>query len=414
MADTSTTPPAPSMPVGSVAPAGAAAESALPPVIDDGLGDAEKSVDIETVYGGAGTSLELQIQFSDGTPMTDLAGYILLDTDQDAETGMPAEDFFGLPAQDVGAEYVADASRISEGTVTILSTETFAVAAEVSSSIDGNRVSFSVPLSALGEDDGAVNIAMALGDGGPSDWAPDEGHGTVEPVRSATPFLRPHQDSEAFSGDAEWDGPEDDATGVLLGIEQITDMDGNPVDAQVASYQAELTYSPTCVEVLDFREGPGFEITGSTIDPSEGIAEVSGESTSGEPAPATMAFALVRLVDSVEATCSLEAAFDGLTTADGVDVDVDGESAEALFQRGDVRRDGTVDIADALFSAQYLAGLRDGCQAPVLPGGSPDLTCADVVNMASVKQDGEFDRPSISDALFIAQYLADLRDEFME
>jgi hypothetical protein len=34
------------------------------------------------------------------------------------------------------------------------------------------------------------------------------------------------------------------------------------------------------------------------------------------------------------------------------------------------------------------------------------------VNAASVEQDEAFDRKTIADALFIAQYLAGLRDEF--
>lgn len=75
-------------------------------------------------------------------------------------------------------------------------------------------------------------------------------------------------------------------------------------------------------------------------------------------------------------------------------------------QRGDARADGVINIADALFIAQYLEGSRDGCTAEV------DTTCINSANAASVGQDGEFDQKSIADARFIAQYLVGLRDEY--
>ena len=63
-------------------------------------------------------------------------------------------------------------------------------------------------------------------------------------------------------------------------------------------------------------------------------------------------------------------------------------------------------IADALFIAQNLVGLRPACTDVV------DNNCLHSVNAASVRQDGVFDENSIADALFIAQYLVRLRDEF--
>ena len=48
-------------------------------------------------------------------------------------------------------------------------------------SVDGQTIAFDMPLEALGGDDGSINTAMVTGQFGPSDWAPDEGHGTIEP-----------------------------------------------------------------------------------------------------------------------------------------------------------------------------------------------------------------------------------------
>ncbi|MEM2261727.1 MAG: CARDB domain-containing protein, partial [Ignisphaera sp.] len=71
------------------------------------------------------------------------------------------------------------------------------------------------------------------------------------------------------------------------------------------------------------------------------------------------------------------------------------------FIRGDANNDGKVNIADAMFIAQYLAGNRP----------ASDLN---LLNAASVKHDDENgDKVSIADAMFIAQYLAGLRDEYM-
>jgi hypothetical protein len=46
-----------------------------------------------------------------------------------------------------------------------------------------------VPLEALGGDDGNINVATVLGDFfQPTDWAPDIGHGTIQPFSDA-PWL---------------------------------------------------------------------------------------------------------------------------------------------------------------------------------------------------------------------------------
>ena len=68
--------------------------------------------------------------------------------------------------------------------------------------------------------------------------------------------------------------------------------------------------------------------------------------------------------------------------------------------RGDANRDGRISISDAMFIAQFLAGNRPGSDLNLL-------------NAASVNQDGkEGDKVSIADAMIMGQYLAGSRDAF--
>lgn len=77
-------------------------------------------------------------------------------------------------------------------------------------------------------------------------------------------------------------------------------------------------------------------------------------------------------------------------------------SGSLQFIRGDANGDGKVNIADAMFIAQYLAGNRP-------------LSQLNPLNAASVKHDsGGKDAITIADAMFIAQYLAGLRNGLFE
>ena len=121
---------------------------------------------------------------------TQVGGYVFLDTDQDPSTGLPAEAFFGLPTQDIGMEYFARPVRDAQSTASssISNAETFELVAVVPATIDGHTHPFDIPLEALGGDDGFINTAWSSASFGPSDWAPDEGHGTIEPFSDA-PWL---------------------------------------------------------------------------------------------------------------------------------------------------------------------------------------------------------------------------------
>ena len=64
--------------------------------------------------------------------------------------------------------------------------ESFELVAEVAAVVEGQSVSFSVPLEAFGNDDGTIDVDAVIGDfNEPLDWVPDEGHGTVESFTDA-------------------------------------------------------------------------------------------------------------------------------------------------------------------------------------------------------------------------------------
>ncbi|MGH2651401.1 MAG: carboxypeptidase-like regulatory domain-containing protein, partial [Actinomycetota bacterium] len=156
----------------------------LETIIDDPAGDSVATVDITTVRTGSdGTALaSMAIDFTAGTPMDEIGGFVFLDTDQDSSTGFPPEDFFGKPTQDIGVDFFADMFGVSDGYVLIVDAESFEIVAEVPAAVEGQTVSFDVPLEAVGGDDGSIDVAMVLGDFfQPTDWAPDVGHGTIQP-----------------------------------------------------------------------------------------------------------------------------------------------------------------------------------------------------------------------------------------
>ena len=97
---------------------------------------------------------------------------------------------------------------------------------------------------------------------------------------------------------------------------------------------------------------------------------------------------------------TVTATYDQMLDDVGNPLEIDQPSAKT-YRRGDTKADGTGNIADALFGAQYLAGLRE-------IGEGLDFVHA--VNDTSVKDDGAFDKINIADVLFIAQHLVGLRD----
>jgi pimeloyl-ACP methyl ester carboxylesterase len=204
----------------------------------------------------------------------------------------------------------------------------------------------------------------------------------------------------------------DGAIGLKLGIDQIFDPVTDPdLAAALESFQAQLTYDGSCLEILAVR-GLDFATNSVSIDNVSGITTFSGTAPGGVPVPAGLGHALTRLIASNQITCDMTLQVTSLTAAsltgdEGNPVTVTSSIVRSL-RRGDARADQVINIADAMFIAQGLAGLRTACT------GTEDATCMHSVNAASVRPDGAFDRTTIADARFIARYLTGLMDEIYQ
>ncbi|HZM72973.1 MAG TPA: carboxypeptidase regulatory-like domain-containing protein [Candidatus Polarisedimenticolia bacterium] len=151
----------------------------LPLIIDDDDSDSFDTNEITAVYGqSGGDQANIAIDFAN-LNVQELGGYMYFDVDQDPNTGLPAEALFGLPTQDVGIEYFVTFFDLGFSGEIPVWNEFGDLVGIVPGSFDGQTVSFGVPLEMLGGDDGSMNVDMVAGFFGPSDWAADEGHGTV-------------------------------------------------------------------------------------------------------------------------------------------------------------------------------------------------------------------------------------------
>ena len=242
--------------------------AALPPgaletVIDDPDDDSEGSVEITAVRGGSdNVEMSVAFDFSADTPMDQPVGFVFFDTDQDPETGFPPEEFFGLPGQDIGLDYFADLFSIHEPdpVVSIWDTD-FELVAEVPATIEGQTVSFTVPLEALGGDDGNVDVASAIGDfNAPLDWAPDEGHGTIRTFTDA-PWIASAPSSGVLPAGETTDVdvtlgtadlPPGDYTGFLFLISDAPKQAGIPVEVSL-SVARPTTWGAASGTVFDER-----------------------------------------------------------------------------------------------------------------------------------------------------------------
>ena len=181
----------------------------LIPIINDPLGDnigGPPHVDIIRVDGETdGVNTTIQIVFSDIAALNDILGFVHLDVDQNPLTGVPPTQWFGLPSQDIGAEYVLEIESsggppppnptpVPGPTPTpgpgvapeanVLSISLWDSAGNFIADLPGQYVGPSlqatIPLDLVGQDDGFMDVTMVMGTSfEPTDWAPDAGHGTV-------------------------------------------------------------------------------------------------------------------------------------------------------------------------------------------------------------------------------------------
>jgi hypothetical protein len=193
--------------------------------------------------------------------------------------------------------------------------------------------------------------------------------------------------------------PEDGAAGSGLAITRVFDAS---TDADLATawggYQARLTYDGACINVLDIRE-KGFSVNIDFIDDGAGVAEFQGNAASGASGPSDLAQVVSRTLGSSQVPCAITVEITGLTDEGGDPVGVVPASLTRNLLRGDALADGVVSIADALFIAQYLEGLRLECTPEV------NSLCLHSLNAANWQTDGDFDRVTIADAVSIGQHL---------
>lgn len=108
-----------------------------------------------------------------------VGGYIDLDTDQDSTTGaLTFTDIFG-PTGSTGMReefYIEFVVYAVDSTVLVLDASDNVVG-YVRPVFSGHRVSFRIPRSLLGNDDGFMNVAVTVGNNfEPTDIAPNSGH----------------------------------------------------------------------------------------------------------------------------------------------------------------------------------------------------------------------------------------------
>jgi hypothetical protein len=220
-----------------------------------------------------------------------------------------------------------------------------------------------------------------------------------------------HRDSTDYSGTATWDGAsQDGASGVIIGVSDILDASGTSTGQLIGGYQADLLYDGTCINVVEVRSGRDFSGIVSNIDNSSGASSKTtflATSVTGEPTDAILAFAQLQLVGTRDDVCSLEVTFTSLIDEGAVGIPVDPTAVIAEFRRGNGLEDANMNVGDALFTAQYLVGVRAGCTAIKAPGSGGTLTCLNPVNMVSVIQD---EMLNVGDLLFLKQHLVGLRN----
>ena len=258
--------------------------TSLETIITDPAGDSLDSNDVTTVRAGSdgSTVASMAIDFAPATPMNQIGGYVYFDTDQNPSTGLPAEALFGQPGQDIGMEYFADLFEAngSDPFVPIWNAETFELVATVPASVVDHTISFNIPLDAVGNDDGFINTAMVVGQLGPSDWAPDAGHGTIQPFTDVSWLSEtPDSGTVAIGGSQ--------VVGLHLGTANLApgEYHGLVVFVTNAPKQTQVPVAVTLTVTLpaDFGAISGTVTDAHTGDPLGGVAVVVHTTFNGNP-----------------------------------------------------------------------------------------------------------------------------------
>lgn len=184
----------------------------------------------------------------------------------------------------------------------------------------------------------------------------------------------------------------------------------NQVTKSLLTYRARVTYP---YDVSDPAHPNGIEMKGVSDgdSPFSGIgADINNQagrtkfwSTTSNPTsglPIKVARLTPVIIGSNQEVYILERVFDALYTSDGLSVSQPKVEVKSTYQRGDTDGNGAINITDALFISQYLAQLKT-------------LDSIRALNAASVRHDTPSypgNRITVQDSMFIAQYLSGLRD----
>ncbi len=156
--------------------------STLDVIIEDPPDDALATAEILSVRAGVEAGVAtIAVDFDADTNLQEIFGLMLLDTDQDPDTGVPAVEIGGLETQQVGVEYFID-MYAPEGLAALVDYETATIVAFLEMRFEDQSLVVDLPVGLLPGEDGAIDVATHFSDfTDQSDWAPDEGRGRIDP-----------------------------------------------------------------------------------------------------------------------------------------------------------------------------------------------------------------------------------------
>jgi len=161
------------------------------------------------------------------------------------------------------------------------------------------------------------------------------------------------------------------------------------------------------LNVLEVALQPPFSAGASNINNTTGVTAFNAIAPLGAPWPVDpLAFLKLRLVGCLSENSTLTLEFSEIIDVDGNPIAVQEPFEERVYSRGDAKADGVINVGDPLFAAQTLVGIRSV--------GDDTATQTNVVNIASVKHDGQNDVLSVADVLQLMQFLVGLRNDCLE
>ena len=165
----------------------------------------------------------------------------------------------------------------------------------------------------------------------------------------------------------------------------------------MAAYGFEITYSASLLNAVDVTAGSDGYVAAFNIS-NDGVVSVSGFDASGVGPGSSLEMLVITFEAEAQGNASLNISVDSLVDAStntvGAACGTSGSVTISDVNIGDTNGSGSIDIIDALLTAQYYVGLNpSGFNA-----GAADANC-----------DGSI---TIIDALLIAQYYVGLINSF--